>query len=108
MFSIRTMARKVSMNTNYNYTRKMSYGYKDTLTEIAIVGAVISAPFVATVGIVVSVTSASIFMLDSIYHSDMVQTYRDNLDTKDELRRRNKKREIFFQDKDGIWCAKKE
>jgi hypothetical protein len=106
MFSIRTMARKVSMNNNY--TRKMSYGYKDILTEIAIVGGVISAPFVATVVAVVGVTSVSIFMLDSIYHSDMVQTYRDNLDTKDELHRRNKKRDVFFQDEDNVWCVKKE
>ena len=100
------MARKVSMNNNY--TRKMSYGYKDKLTEIAIVGAVISAPFVATIVSVVGVTSASIFMLDSIYHSDMVQTYRDNLETKAELRRRNKKREIFFQGEDNVWRVKNE
>ena len=108
MFTIRTLARKVPMN---NYTRKMSYGknpYKYKIEEIALKGLFASIPVVVTIGAVVGITGASIFMLESMFHSDMFQTYKDNLDTQDELRRRNKKREVFFQGEDNVWRVKKE
>jgi hypothetical protein len=106
MFTIRTLARKVSMN---KYTRKISsHPYKNKIKEIALKVLIVSTPIVITVGAVVGITGTSIFMLDSMYQSDMFQSYKDNLDTKAELRRRNKKRDVFFQGEDGVWSVKKE
>jgi hypothetical protein len=109
MFSIRTMARKVSMNNNY--TRKMSYGknpYKDKIEEIALKFLIVSTPLVVTCVAVIGVTGTSVFMLDSFFNSDMFQSYKDKLDTKDELRRRNKKKDVFHKDKDGVWYIEKD
>ena len=108
MFTIRTLARKVSMN---KHTRKMSYGkipYKDKIEEVVLKVLIVGTPFVVTIGSVVGITGATIFILDSMSHSDMVQNHRDNSATQEELRRLNKKREVFFQGEDGVWRVKKE
>ena len=92
---------------NNNYSRKMSYEksrFKSNLIEGLLAGSSITV----VIGTMTTGIYGVIFFLEKVYNSDMSKSYRDNLNIQNELHRRNRKKDVFFQDKDGIWCARKE